>query len=307
MNAESPAGGLALVAGGALLLSAKGIVVKVIFAYGVDIETLLLLRNALALPVLVAWALYRVGPGVLGGVERRSLIGAVLTGVICYYGAAMLDLYALTLIDASLERVLLFSYPAFVVFFHALASRSWPSTLTLAAIVLTYLGVALAVGVLRPDVLDSNLRGTAVAMLAAVLMAYYVLANERLVPRMGSQAFIVIVVAAATAVMSLHYLLLGDLKSLALPLAAWPWVVFLAVFVSALPLVMLAAGIHRIGAVRGALVSTVGPPATIVMAWVFLGERMGLSQLAGALLVVAGVLVLELGKLRPRDVAGPIA
>ncbi len=307
MNGGSAAGGLALVAGGALLLSAKGIVVKVIYGYGVDMETLLLLRNALALPVLVAWALYRAGPAALLRADRASLGWAALTGVICYYGAAMLDLYALQLIDASLERVLLFSYPAIVVLFHAVASRSWPSVTTMAAIVLTYGGIALAVGVLRPALMETNLQGTAVAMVVAVLMAYYVLANERLVPRMGSQPFIVVVVLSSTLVMALHYLLLCDPANLALPAAAWPWVVFLAIFVSAVPLVLLAAGIHRIGAVRGALVSTVGPPATIVMAWVFLGERMSASQLAGALLVVAGVLVLELGKLRPRDVAGPVA
>ena len=42
----------------------------------------------------------------------RGAVAAVVAGITCYYVGAMVDFWALTLIDASIERVLLFSYPA---------------------------------------------------------------------------------------------------------------------------------------------------------------------------------------------------
>lgn len=56
------------------------------------------------------------------------------------------DFRALELIDASLERVLLFSYPALVVMARAVGQRRWPSRRVLLATACTYAGVILAIG-----------------------------------------------------------------------------------------------------------------------------------------------------------------
>ena len=63
--------------------------------------------------------------------------------------------------------------------------------------------------------------------------------------------------------------------------------------VTVLPLFMIAEGVRQLGAERAALVSTIGPPTTIVMAWIVLGEVLAPMQLLGAAAVITGILVLE--------------
>ncbi|MEE8308544.1 MAG: EamA family transporter, partial [Gammaproteobacteria bacterium] len=65
------------------------------------------------------------------------------------------------------------------------------------------------------------------------------------------------------------------------------------------PLFLIGEGIRLLGAERAAIITTVGPLSTIVLAWWFLGERLTLQQGAGAILVIGGIVVLELGRTRP--------
>jgi len=67
----------------------------------------------------------------------------------------------------------------------------------------------------------------------------------------------------------------------------------LVVFATVLPLFCVAEGIRRIGASRGALLSTVGPPATAFMAYVIYDEQLSVLQLLGTILVVLSVALLE--------------
>jgi drug/metabolite transporter (DMT)-like permease len=60
-----------------------------------------------------------------------------------------------------------------------------------------------------------------------------------------------------------------------------------------LPTLMQAEGIRRIGAVRGSLVSTVGPPAALFLGMAMLGERPTLWQLAGTALIIIGVFIIS--------------
>ena len=67
----------------------------------------------------------------------------------------------------------------------------------------------------------------------------------------------------------------------------------MAVFSTVVPMIMFTEGIKRIGAARASLVSTVGPPWTVALAAVVLGETFTLQQVAGGALVILGVLALE--------------
>jgi len=61
-----------------------------------------------------------------------------------------------------------------------------------------------------------------------------------------------------------------------------------------LPLWLMAEGLKRIGANQVALTGCIGPVATMAFAWLFLGEKISTVQMAGASLVLAGVLLISL-------------
>jgi drug/metabolite transporter (DMT)-like permease len=76
----------------------------------------------------------------------------------------------------------------------------------------------------------------------------------------------------------------------------------LAVVSTFVPVLTINLGIKRIGASRAAIGSFIGPVSTAVLAWAILGESLEPIQLAGMLLVMAGVLVVSFErKLKPAD------
>ena len=59
-----------------------------------------------------------------------------------------------------------------------------------------------------------------------------------------------------------------------------------------IPGLLQAEGMRRVGAQRAAIGSTIGPPTTIVLAALFLDERLNAWQMLGSAMIVGSVLVL---------------
>jgi drug/metabolite transporter (DMT)-like permease len=82
----------------------------------------------------------------------------------------------------------------------------------------------------------------------------------------------------------------------AVPSAAWPGVIGVALIATAFAVQAFYAGARRIGAARSALVSTVEPIYTITLAALLLGEALAPIQLVGGALILGGVLLAETGR-----------
>ncbi|MEY4762243.1 MAG: hypothetical protein RLZZ200_2099 [Pseudomonadota bacterium] len=291
--------GLLLAAGGAILFASKGLFAKALYAEGVDFRSLTLLRSLIALPMFLVLALHH---GIrLGNLPKRAAWGAAFAGVWCYAIGALIDFHALELIDVSIERSLLFSYPALVVLYTTITTKRLPSRSVVAAVIATYAGILLVVGGFDAIAWKRNLGGSAMVLFCATTTATYFLIGERTMAQLGSMGFTIIAMTAATVATLLLCLPYHPLDA-ALRVSPHGWLLLLALAVLCmlLPTLMQAAGIQRIGAVRGALVSTVGPPAALLLGAALLGERPGPAQLAGTVLIVIGVVVIgRAGKQAP--------
>ena len=287
--------GVAFVVLAAVLLSLKGIFAKLLYAQGLDVITVAGVRSALAVPGFWLLALWQLGPRRLLGSDRRAMAIAAIAGIGCYYVGAYLDFFALTMIDASVERVLLFSYPVMTVTFQALLSRRWPPPTVLAALGIAYPGVFLVMGGFDSQLMRSNAFGSSLVLIAAASVAMYYMVIERVGHLISSQAFTVYAMTAAGAAMSAHLLSAHDLTDLAMGREAWGLMLSMVVVATVLPLFLLAEGVHRIGAARGSLISLLGPPSTVVVAWCLLGEQLRASQWLGSGAIIAGVVVVEWG------------
>jgi drug/metabolite transporter (DMT)-like permease len=98
----------------------------------------------------------------------------------------------------------------------------------------------------------------------------------------------------ASAVCIAQFLLLRPLDALVLPWTAYAWFVVLAIVHTVLPVFMTAEALKRIGATQVAIIGAVGPVTTMGADWMVLGERLAPLQIAGAVLVLAGVLLVTL-------------
>ena len=295
---------VALVITGALLMAAKGIIAKLLYHSGVTLEALLVLRAVMALPLIWGWAWWRGELPRVWQAPKATLAIAMLGGLSGYYLGTWCDFRGLELIDASLERVLLFTYPAIVVLVRALWRRRAPSAREATAVVLTWVGVVLAVGGFDLALWRANGHGALLVLASAALFSGYLFANEHVGKRIGSVGFMVVAATSAALALSLHFAIVSTPAAVS-GLSGQLLLALLAMtaFTNVLPLFMISASIARIGAARAAIISAVGPPATLVLAWWWLGEAMGPVQLAGALCCVGGVLALEVGRARGKSLA----
>ena len=184
-------------------------------------------------------------------------------------------------------------HPALVVAWTALVRRRPPSGTQLLALTLTYAGILLVVGGLDPEAWRQNLTGSLLVLLCAATTAAYFLLGERCIPDLGSMGFTIVAMSAAAVAVSLHFVATRPLGAvLAINLPGWLLLASLAVLCMFLPTLMQAEGIRRIGAVRGALSATIGPPAALGLGVLLLGERPGAGQLVGTAMIVVGILLI---------------
>jgi len=289
-------GGL-LVAAGAVLLAAKGLFAKHLYALGLSFNDVAAIRSVMAVPgfALLAW-LYRGRSTATTGhaLSHNDLLLAIFAGLLCYYLGALANFYALTIIDASVERSLLFAYPIFVVLITTVMTRKPPSPRVLLALMLTSLGVVLVTGALHTELSTAEWSGMGWILFCSLSIAIYFLISGELTQRLGSGLFTLIAMTAAAIGMAIHYQFAEGWENINLTEAAWWTLIALVVFSTVLPLFLMAEGVRRVGAPQASLISTLGPPATALMAYELSGEILNVSQFAGIGLVVIGVLALEL-------------
>ena len=78
-----------------------------------------------------------------------------------------------------------------------------------------------------------------------------------------------------------------------IPPAAWPGLVGVGVIATFIAIQTFYAGARRIGAAQAALVSTIEPIWTIVLAALLFGQTLGPTQLLGGAFIIVGVLIAQ--------------
>jgi drug/metabolite transporter (DMT)-like permease len=288
----------------AMLFATKGIFAKKLYELGVGFEGVVAIRAALSLPLFWWLALRRESWRQIAETPRSAVLMAAMAGALCYYVGALLDFAALTMIDASVERVIIFSYPAMVVLFTSVRDRQLPSGRVLAATAFSYLGIFFTMGGLDFEELRANLLGALLVIASALSYAIYFIVSEKYTRSVGSARFTLLAMTAATVCLVPHYTVVHGTGEIAnLGIEAWLLLLAIAVFCMFLPASFQAEGVRRIGAQRGAVLSTVGPPTTVVLAWALLGERLSAWQWVGMALIVLGILVLDLARSADRPIA----
>ena len=126
--------------------------------------------------------------------------------------------------------------------------------------------------------------------------AAFLMGCHRVIQKLGPRRFTAYAMTAACLACLAQFALTHPLSALQVQTPVYALALGMAVFSTVLPSLLMSMGIQRIGAGRAALISSIGPVATLGLAYAVLGEVMGWDQLLGSLLVLAGVLVVSLGK-----------
>ena len=281
--------GLILAFVGTLLFSFKSIVVKLAYAHGVVGEQLIALRMIISAPIyllILLWHHHRMPIKSL--ILKQNLWRLGLAGLSGYYLASLLDLWGLERVTAQLERLLLFTYPGFVMLLSLLFYKKLPSRITMLSLIITYCGVAFVIGVEAQQHKENVLLGAALITLSAILFAGYLVLSKAGIAVLGSQVFTCIAMLVASAAVGVHMVFLSDLAIWGLPLPAYWWAVVMSLVCTVLPSLLIAAAIARLGPQLTSILGGLGPVMTAFLAVVVLGEMFTIYHFIGTALVVFG-------------------
>jgi drug/metabolite transporter (DMT)-like permease len=287
--------GLLLAAAGSVAFSAKAIIVKLAYQYGVDAVTLIMYRMLFALPLflgMVWWATYRSQPQgkPVEPLTRRDWLGLLGLGFSGYYLASYLDFLGLQYISASLERLILYLNPTLVLLLGWVIYKRRITLRQVSAMALSYAGVLIVFAQeVRFDGWTSVLGGLLVFG-SALSYAVYLLYSGEMVKRLGSLRLVGWATTIACVLCIAQFLLLRPLSAAVVaPEVLWLSVLN-AVLCTAAPVVMVMMAIERIGSGLASQTGMIGPMSTILLGVWILGEPFNATVLAGTVLVLAGVL-----------------
>lgn len=289
-------GGVLLALGGAICFSTKAIFVKIAYRdTPVDALTLLALRMIFSVPFFVGAAF--LSSSKQGNVKFTGGQWIFIAGIGCmgYYVSSLLDFVGLQYVSAGIERLILFIYPTLSLLMSSLIFKVKIKPQQWTALVITYLGLAIAFFGevdLSSDQNKNFLYGSLMIFICAFTYAAYIVGSGRMIPIVGPSKFNSYAMSFASLGVLAHFFSVSKASLLHLPFSVYGYGFVMAIVATVIPSYLVAAAIKRIGSDNTAIVGSVGPVSTILMAYIFLNEQITLWQLLGTGFILFGVRLL---------------
>jgi drug/metabolite transporter (DMT)-like permease len=278
-----------------------------------EVKTLLAIRFSLASILMwLLWAWQRRS-GAAPRVELRLsiIVPLVALGAVGYVGQSFSYFTAIGIIPVSVAGLLLYTYPILVTLMSWVFFRESLTARKLLALALATAGALMVLGVAGPllglggsalGAVDPV--GAAWGLAAAVIYSIYIVAGARFtagVPPIFASA---VVISSAAVVYVVWGLLTGQLH-LQVAESVWFWAGCIAVICTVVAIATFFAGLRLTGPSRAAIASTLEPAVTVFLAAVILQETISPEQIAGGVLVLCSVLVLQWPSRAPRSALTP--
>ena len=294
--------GYGLAASGAALFSTKAIFIKLAYMEQANAALMLALRMGLSLPFFLAVGVYCIYKLRREGKPLPSLrlaFKALLAGLIGYYISSLLDFEGLVFISAQLERLVLFTYPIFVMFLGWAFFGGRITWISVLAAAITYAGLLVVFLSALPSGGHNVYIGTVLVLGCALTFAIYQLLAKNFVAAMGSLLFTSIALTGSAIGCIAHYVI----TSRSFDFSSSPRFFWLsagtAFFATVLPSFLVNAGLSRISAQSTSMIATISPLITISLAVWILGEPFTVADALGSAMVIAGVMLYAVTEKKP--------
>lgn len=277
-----------MVLASAACFAAMPIFAKLAYDDGTDPVGLLTIRYAASAAILLP--ALRLLRGHRADVTGR---GPLLLVMVALFGSQSFCFFASVEQNGAVTSVLLlFTYPLLTTLASALLFGEGLGARKLALLALGFLGVVLSIG-------GFSASFTAVGLLlgigSSVLFAAAMLVAKRMLARHGDAAEMMAIVYAGC---TPAFLVVFAASGASLPAAADGWLALLGgvVLVGTIAAMgLFFAGLDHLPAGTAAMLSTLEPAISVLLAAIFLAEAISFSQAVGVALVVASILALTQG------------
>ncbi|MFI5100581.1 MAG: EamA family transporter [Actinomycetes bacterium] len=293
--------GYVMVVTAALLWAVNGTVSKVMLVGGMPAADLAELRATGAFACLLAIVLV-TAPRTLR-MTRRELPAVAVYGLVGFVFVQLLYFVAIKRLEVGIALLIEFTAPVFVALWARFVLKEPVRGRVWAALALSVGGLSLVAQVWQGGTLDGI--GVLAAFGAAVSLAVYFLLGEHNVGRRDPVSLTCLAFGFTTLfwavvrpwwrfpyeLLGRDISLLGNLADRQLPM--WVLAAWLIVLGTVVPFTLSVGALRHLRAAQVGLVGMVEPVAASVVAFLWLGEQLGIVQIVGGAVVLVGVVLAE--------------
>lgn len=285
--------GALAVAAAASMWGTLGFFAKVLYARGVSFESLVAVRASVGWVAVICFVLATGGARSLR-VGRRDLALLVPLGVIGIGLFYLLYFYTVRESTVGTAAILLYSSPAFVVVLAWLFLREPLGAAKVTALLLTICGIFLVVGGYDPANLEVNPTVLLTGLLSGLAYGLYSIFGRPVATYLSPA--VVLSYALGLGAVLLVVAALPTLDTLVgLSAGSYALLFMLAVVHTTLAFALYTYGMRHLGAGRAAIVATIEPVIAGATGILLLGEALTAPKLLGALLVLGGAGLSQVG------------
>lgn len=263
------------------------------FAYndGMDTFTVLFLRFGISAVIMTTIVILRRESFPRG----RILAQLVGMGALGYVGQSFMYMTAINYASAGLVALLLYLYPFFVTILSTIFLHEKVTRIKIIALLLALTGTTLTVGPVSGQII-----GAMMAITAALIYSIYIIVGTNVMKYVSAVQSSTVIFTSAGAVFGL----LAFANGTHFPMSNAGWLAILAIIVisTIIPVVTFLTGLEMIGPINAAMLSTLEPVVTVLLAaWLF-GEKLGTVVMFGGGLILIAVVLLtqnELFQIKP--------
>jgi drug/metabolite transporter (DMT)-like permease len=260
------------------------------YAEGMDTFTVLFLRFGLSASFMTLMLILRKEPFPRGRVLAQ-LIGM---GALGYGLQSFLYMTAIKYASAGLVALLLYLYPFFVAILSMIFLNEKLTRVKAIALLLALVGAALTVGPV-----SGQLIGALMAITAALVYSIYIIIGSNVMRHVSAFQSSTVIFASAGAV----YGALTFANGANFPQTNSGWLVILGIVLlsTVIPVAAFLAGLERVGPTNAAMLSTIEPIVTVLLAtWLF-GDQLLPIVLVGGILILIAVVILTRAEMSSTD------
>lgn len=281
--------GLLILLVAAAAFSTLAIFMKVAFAAGVNLTTLLALRFLFS-AALCFGALFISGKNTA---LPRSLWWKIFAlGGLVHVTVSIFYSISVQLLPASLTGLIFYLYPAMVTGLACLIGWEKINRIKLTALVVCFAGLLQVLGVSLGNV---STVGLLFGVAAAFAQACHVLLSHTIIAELSPLLTVGWAALTTSTAFSAYGAVSGDLQ-LNLTAIGWASVFGTAFFANFIGIVLFFVGMRLVGPSDASIVMNLEPVLTVVLSVLLLGESFGWPQAAGGGILLTGLYILHRGE-----------
>lgn len=276
----------------AIFWGSMGIFVNVMKGFGVTTMELVFLRAAVAAVCIGGFALIRDRS--LFKIKLRDIWIFIGTGLVSYVFFTFCYFYAMELCSVSVAAVLLYTSPVFVSVLGALFLKEKFTKNKLAAIIMTFVGCALVVGIVGGDIKISAF-GVLVGVGSGFWYSLYTIFGS-----IGLKKYNTVTVTMYTfligAAGSALFINVPEFAAKICTPQIFLWAAATGIVTCVIPYTLYTAGLSGIEAGTAAVLASVEPVAASVVGVALCGDEINIFKIIGMILVLGAIAVININK-----------